>query len=111
VIVRHADNGLCTELRLVYPGNLGSLPISAPAGWSVEGASIHDGLADCLTTNPLATTAVEATGGSGSVAWPAMMQLYPCLLDVDATLDFAMPPVWAPGSTALFATDLPVSGC
>lgn len=112
IVIRkaNADTGHCTELRLVAPAGLDTLAITTPRGWSVESASIHDTLDGCLAQMPVAGAVEWALTGQGEVTWTLPpMQIYPCALTLDVTLD--LPPMtWAPLVDALVAVDLEVVG-
>ncbi|MCA9715934.1 MAG: hypothetical protein H6713_14465 [Myxococcales bacterium] len=117
VVIRKADNdaGQCTELRMVYPGFAQpEFAVTAPGEWGVESGAIFDTLVDCLSAQPVGGGQGEwATSGAGEVSWPPLMpgDIYPCVLDVDVTLNFDQVMPWAPPSSLLQTQALAVSGC
>lgn len=102
---------LCVHLHLAYtnaePGT-GRFPgMKVPPGWSVQSADKSRGARSCGFGERKGET-TAARDVSGSVSWPATSgRLFPCWLDVDATLAF---PDGTTETMASYAVDV-VGGC
>jgi hypothetical protein len=84
----------------------GSLNITAPGNWQTEGADIEDGWQDCPPQNIGQTESAQS--GNGMVDWADLMDgdIFPCKLDVDATLTFQVA-----GNVTMKHDDIDVDGC
>jgi hypothetical protein len=115
VLISKRDDrkGTCTRIGLVSPSNESVIPISVPADWSVEIATISNEPSDCEFSAGLAVNAVSATGGTGSIVLSTQAGFaIPTQLSVHATLNFSGASAsWAPRSDELNAERLTVTSC
>jgi hypothetical protein len=109
IYVSHRDDGrhTCTILGLVnQPG--GTVSLTLPTGWGVEGALISGQPSDCATNRPIPPPSwVFATSGSGTVSWVRTMADL-SHLDVHVHLSFPATP-GLPVTKDLDADGVPLS--
>jgi len=107
------DNDRCTWAVLVSPAKFSRFPITTPAGWAIESASINDVAAACDADTPGMFGAEAATMGVGSVAFGPLgvSGIYPCTVDVDVDLTFAGVLPGIPPNDVMDATNIAVTGC
>ncbi len=115
VFIRKADpdTGLCTEIRLVYPGFGMMIGPTPPPGWGVESATVYNALEGCLEMDFLNVPEQQpAHSGTGAIEWNMLdaNELYPCELDLDVELMFDQSMQWVPASETMSAQNLPVEG-
>ncbi|MBW2522953.1 MAG: hypothetical protein JRI23_02195 [Deltaproteobacteria bacterium] len=115
LIIMKADpvRDICVRLYADWPmEHMPGFVFTMPDGWGVSRASVSNRASDCADWDTQPTgEVVEATGGSGSIAWSVPQGMYyPCELDIDADLAFATTSPWVPASEALLATFLPIDG-
>jgi hypothetical protein len=110
---RDDGKGTCTRIGLVSPSNESVIPISVPADWSVEIATISNEPSDCEFSTRLVVNAVSATGGTGSIVWSTQAGFaIPTQLSVHAALNFVGASAsWAPPADELNAGRLTVTSC
>ncbi|MEM9454181.1 MAG: hypothetical protein AAGF11_08370 [Myxococcota bacterium] len=108
------DNDRCTWVVLVAPALPGSYPgLATPAGWSVESVFINDVAAACNSDNPAMFGSEPALDANGTITFGMLGGggIYPCMVDIDALLDFQGVLPMIPPMDDMIAVDIPVMGC
>lgn len=104
---------LCFRLVLEADGGNSPLGIATPPGWTIGKAEVTDHASDCKLVNggfppPPLGTAVQATGGVGTIAFSPNFP--PCDLTIHASLSFPKGAPWVPANEPLNVDLLEVSG-
>lgn len=101
------ERRLCFSLALSAPVTQPGLAVIAPVPWRVTAAGVSDKTSTCTAGLAAPVIGTTATSASGRVDW---MNMRPCRIDVDVTLQFANPPSGVPASEILRVPALMVSG-
>lgn len=111
--VRKADatSGTCVTFTFLAPAESSPLEydVALPMPWKVQGALVHEGVADCLAFAGFPGEPVMALSGNGAATWAGAG--CPATLDIDALLAFPQDQAWLPAEVLLQQTAVPVTGC